>query len=535
MQEPSFTDIEVLATILQHTEAVVVNAGTVLLDALVNDRPAVCVLYDEGAPPGESWAAKSVIGEHYRDVAVSGAFHEARSFEEVTTGIERCLASPGELEAERRAVTATVVGPVDGQSAERVVEAILERHRRMSASRLGRASGSGGARETPTGAGRCSSNDWYSHAVGHVIEALRHCQGYHACDPELRHRARPEPRIADRARRVRPVRLGGVRRPVHELRHADRQPEAGAAGASRATGTTSSTIRPRPTPRSSASRVSAATTTLRGATSAAGCAVGVAGLPPPAYEPHQRLRLDLPEPERERARQELGGRRTIAVMPAGSGARYLYPSTTSWLEILDELERRFPDAVFAFVGRLDDSGGRTSSGFTRGEVDRLLASREGTIDAFDRPILEQLAIVEASILFVSPHTGFGFTAVAVDTPWLTLSGGDWPEYFFNGVPFHSVLPKSRDVPAFVHSRTLPMIDADEDGGGPAVGDDERPAGSRRPRGARRGRRDPRRRAAVLRGRARRLLPPPARGLRRRPLADPKLRGRPRRLRLGSRS
>ena len=31
VQEPSFTDIDLLATILQHTEAVVVNAGTVLL------------------------------------------------------------------------------------------------------------------------------------------------------------------------------------------------------------------------------------------------------------------------------------------------------------------------------------------------------------------------------------------------------------------------------------------------------------------------------------------------------------------------
>ena len=80
-----------LATILQHADAVVSNAGTVLLDALVNDRPAVCVLYDEGAPAGESWAAKSVIGEHYRDVAMSGAFHEARSFDEVAAGIERCL------------------------------------------------------------------------------------------------------------------------------------------------------------------------------------------------------------------------------------------------------------------------------------------------------------------------------------------------------------------------------------------------------------------------------------------------------------
>ena len=126
VQEPSFTDLEALATVLQHADAVVSNAGTILLDALVNDRPAVCVLYDEGAPAGESWASKSVVGEHYRDVAGSGAFYEARSFEEVVAGIERCLVEPAELRERRRAVVERVVGPVDGRSAERVVEAILD-------------------------------------------------------------------------------------------------------------------------------------------------------------------------------------------------------------------------------------------------------------------------------------------------------------------------------------------------------------------------------------------------------------------------
>jgi hypothetical protein len=125
VQEPSHADIAVLATLLQHADAVVSNAGTVLLDALVNDRPAVCVLYDEGAPAGETWAAKSVIGEHYRDVATSGAFHEARSFDAVVAGIERCLEAPAELAAGRRAVTTKVVGSVDGRNAERVVDAIL--------------------------------------------------------------------------------------------------------------------------------------------------------------------------------------------------------------------------------------------------------------------------------------------------------------------------------------------------------------------------------------------------------------------------
>ena len=95
VQEASYTDLEDLATLLQHVDVVVCNAGTILLDALVGDRPAVCVLYDEGAPPGESWAAKNVVGEHYEELAASGAFHRAESFDEVVAGIERARDAPG--------------------------------------------------------------------------------------------------------------------------------------------------------------------------------------------------------------------------------------------------------------------------------------------------------------------------------------------------------------------------------------------------------------------------------------------------------
>ena len=126
VQEPSYTDLEELATLLQHGDVVVANAGTILLDALVNDRPAVCVLYDEGAPPGESWAAKNVIGEHYRELAASGAFYSAESFDEVTSGIERALWNPGELADARRRVVEDVVGVVDARAAERVVDAVAD-------------------------------------------------------------------------------------------------------------------------------------------------------------------------------------------------------------------------------------------------------------------------------------------------------------------------------------------------------------------------------------------------------------------------
>ncbi len=126
LQSPSYTDLETLATLLQHVDCVVANAGTILLDSLVNDRPAVCVLYDEGAPPGERHAELNVTGQHYDELIRSGAFQRASTFEEVVAGIERALASPDELADERRRVARAVVGEVDGRAAERVVDAIVE-------------------------------------------------------------------------------------------------------------------------------------------------------------------------------------------------------------------------------------------------------------------------------------------------------------------------------------------------------------------------------------------------------------------------
>jgi CDP-glycerol glycerophosphotransferase (TagB/SpsB family) len=126
VQEPSYTDIESLALLLQHADVVVANAGTVLLDALVNDRPAVCVLFDEGADEGERYAALNVVGRHYRELAASGAYEPAGSFEEIVAGIARCLTTPGELSERRRAIVARVVGDVDGGAAERVVDALVE-------------------------------------------------------------------------------------------------------------------------------------------------------------------------------------------------------------------------------------------------------------------------------------------------------------------------------------------------------------------------------------------------------------------------
>jgi CDP-Glycerol:Poly(glycerophosphate) glycerophosphotransferase len=126
VQEPSYTDMEILATLLQYVDCVVANAGTILLDGLVNDRPAVCVLYDEGAPAGERHAELNVTGEHYDELVRSGAFLRANTFDEVVAGIEHSLSHPTELAAARRRVANEVVGEIDGRAAARVVAAIVE-------------------------------------------------------------------------------------------------------------------------------------------------------------------------------------------------------------------------------------------------------------------------------------------------------------------------------------------------------------------------------------------------------------------------
>jgi hypothetical protein len=180
------------------------------------------------------------------------------------------------------------------------------------------------------------------------------------------------------------------------------------------------------------------------------------GYPPPAYTPHAGLRLELPEGARAKARLE-GDGPAIALMPAGSAGRAMYPSVESWMLILDALAEALPDVRFVLIGRLSRDE-RSSTSFGRDELEALLAHRSAPVDGFDVPLLEQLALVEACDVFLSPHTGFGLAALAVGTPWLTLSGGRWFEYFFNRVPFRSILPDVERYPSFSQFAEPPLVD-----------------------------------------------------------------------------
>jgi hypothetical protein len=314
-------------------------------------------------------------------------------------------------------------------------------------------------------AGTVLVNYWYAYPVGHAIEALRYCLGYKSATPELSvnlllNDAMPLELVecCPFVDELYPV-------PYRSFDEPDGDPRAALAGVPRDWDWVVDNHREREAShdafRGFGAFFDASHEHFRprlGRTWTGG--------EPPAYLAHQQLRLELPESSRTRARETLQGRQAISVVLAGhSGRRFEYPSVASWRLVLGALAERFRGAVFCLIGKRGPGTAWSISRIGATEVDQVAADLPA-VDCFDLPLLDQLAVVEASSLFLSPHTGFGFAAVSVGTPWLAISGGQWHELFFNGVPFYSVLPDTDRYPCFGWGSPMPLVEADEDGEGP---------------------------------------------------------------------
>jgi hypothetical protein len=72
--------------------------------------------------------------------------------------------------------------------------------------------------------------------------------------------------------------------------------------------------------------------------------------------------------------------------------------------------------------------------------------------AIEQPLLEQLVL----------------DALAVATPWLTISGGRWFEYCFNHVPFRSIIPDTERYPSAIQFAPEPSAASMSE---PRIGED----------------------------------------------------------------
>jgi hypothetical protein len=291
----------------------------------------------------------------------------------------------------------------------------------------------------------------YCSPVGHVIEALHYCHGYY--------RANPQVAIAVALNAHSPLELAGLcpfieaSYPVSLDVFDPQTPIDGLEAIPPGWEWVADDARSRQEQQRAAfPGIAAYYDRASERFAAPGAQIGTAGAPPPAYSPGGEFRLAVPDPARARVRELLqasggsGRRPLIAVLPAGSGPRSNYPSLRSWKLLLSAFAARWADAGFCLLGKLR-ADTRTSTSFPAAELDQLRAL-PGVVDVVDWDLVDQLAVVAACDVLVSPHTGFAMAGLAVGTPWLAISGNRWPEYYFNGVPFYSVLPDTRRYPAF---------------------------------------------------------------------------------------
>jgi len=296
-------------------------------------------------------------------------------------------------------------------------------------------------------------NYWYSEAVGHVVEGLRYCLGYSETDPDLRiglilNAAAPcdVAALCPLVRFLYPVPCPFVGNGVGAPEALSRVPRSWSWIVD--------------DPRRQEERQLAEFPNLRSYYAASDTHFqaqkrrGIAGSRPPDYVANRQLHLPIPAPLRKRARTAFGrGSPRIIVMTTGAGPRHWYPSNRSWNLILDALSKEFPDARIGVFGK------STS--------DRPALQECGFLSMDQDSLLERLAFIAEADLFVSPHSGMGFAAMAVGTPWLILSGNAWPEYFFNNVPFHSIFPDQWKYPSFWGLNRPPdELASDIDGEGP---------------------------------------------------------------------
>jgi hypothetical protein len=169
------------------------------------------------------------------------------------------------------------------------------------------------------------------------------------------------------------------------------------------------------------------------------------GFPTPKATP---LKLVLPERSKNFAHDFINADASIRIsllFGTGTGSGCRNPPLPFWQELIRSLIRHFGDIEIILIGALGVE--RTHTLNVNAEELRLIESTFPQVrNAFDLGLLNQLAIAELCNLHISPHTGMSTAIQCVGTPWLVLSGGEYWEYVFNGVPFVCIYPNCPRYP-----------------------------------------------------------------------------------------
>ena len=141
------------------------------------------------------------------------------------------------------------------------------------------------------------------------------------------------------------------------------------------------------------------------------------------------------------------GHPVFSVMLKGASQEKIWPSFYTWKTILLHIKKVYPNATFLITGISSiHTSDKTKTEGAKAKINAFINSVEGAVNCYDIGLEKQLAVIQHSNVFISPHTGFAFLAPCLGTPWLTLSGSRWADFDVARMPFYSVLPKCKHYP-----------------------------------------------------------------------------------------
>lgn len=169
---------------------------------------------------------------------------------------------------------------------------------------------------------------------------------------------------------------------------------------------------------------------------------------PLPYKLNAHIDIPIPESAKEVVKKYSHNGPVITILPGGSAGNKQSPSLEVWEKICLGFSDTIPNLKINFIGVTKSEKGRTTTqDITLEDIDVLVSKLPKAENCFNIGLWNQLALIKASDIYCSPHSGFSFLSQVVGTPWLAISGCPWPEYFFNDTKFYSVLPDCSSYPS----------------------------------------------------------------------------------------
>lgn len=117
-----------LGETMKYADVVVNLASTITIDAAVFDTPVICIGFDFRGERPFKWSVRRFYEfDHYAKLMRTGGFDLARDQDEMVNMINRAIAQPEYLRAERRAIVSQQCFNTDGQSGARIAAYIVQK------------------------------------------------------------------------------------------------------------------------------------------------------------------------------------------------------------------------------------------------------------------------------------------------------------------------------------------------------------------------------------------------------------------------